>query len=90
MPGERRSLAIAYLLLLTGGIFGLHWLYLGDSRMYKLYAFSLGLCGIGVLVDVFRMPYLIAAANSEPGRRRRWSDTGGHVLSNKNLPAHHT
>ena len=67
---------VAYVLLLTGGIFGLHWIYLGDSRMYRLYALTLGFCGIGVLVDLFRMPELIAAANSETGPRRRWSDLG--------------
>ena len=47
-PGQRRGLVVAYLLLLFGGIFGLHWLYLGEPRLYRLYICTLGLGGIGV------------------------------------------
>ena len=71
LPSERRSLVVAYLLLFVGGIFGLHWIYLGDHNKYKVYACTLGLCGLGVVMDFLNMPQLVAAANSEPHRLRR-------------------
>jgi len=45
--------------------------------MYKMYAYTLGFCGIGVLVDFVRMPQLIAEANSDAARRRHLSDLDG-------------
>ena len=70
-PHERKSLVMAYVLLLIGGVFGLHWAYLGDERKYKLYACTLGLCGVGVIRDLMRLPELVAEVNASPGRRRR-------------------
>mmetsp|Transcript_34407 Transcript_34407/g.53697 ORF Transcript_34407/g.53697 Transcript_34407/m.53697 type:complete len:239 (-) Transcript_34407:782-1498(-) len=69
-PWEPKSLCVAYVFLLVGGFFGLHHLYLGNTRWYKLYAVSLGFLGIGVILDFFYLPYLVAHAN-HVGRARR-------------------
>ena len=53
-----------YFLLLVGGVFGLHWWYLGDSRKFQLYLRTLGLCFLGVLLDVWELPWIVAEVNS--------------------------
>jgi TM2 domain-containing membrane protein YozV len=52
------SIAIGYLLWLVLGIFGVHRFYYGRFRTGYLYLFTLGLGGVGVLVDLFLLPRL--------------------------------
>ena len=37
--------------------------HVGRRRVARIYLFSLGLCGMGVVHDMFNMPSLVAAAN---------------------------
>ena len=77
---EQRSLLVAYVLLMVGGMWGLHYTYLGDDEMARKYRQTLGYCFLGVLLDVCRLPMLVADANVRlahdleklPGRRLRW------------------
>lgn len=68
---EPKSLCIAYFLLIVGGIFGLHHLYLGDARLARLYFMSLGMCGVGVALDFCRLPALVEEANVMMQRSER-------------------
>ena len=44
---------------------GLHRLYLGRTKTGVLWFFTLGLCGIGQLIDLFRLGDMVRVANSE-------------------------
>jgi TM2 domain-containing membrane protein YozV len=50
------SIVIGYTLWLVLGIFGVHRFYYGRVRTGYLYLFTLGLGGVGVLVDLFLVP----------------------------------
>lgn len=54
----------AYLFALPG-FFGFHHFYLGRKAIGFTYFFTLGLCGIGWLVDLIRMPWLVKRSNKE-------------------------
>jgi TM2 domain-containing membrane protein YozV len=62
---ELKSLFVAYLLLFIGGFFGLHHYYLGRRHDAKLYLLSFGMCGVGVFMDICRLPALVEEANDE-------------------------
>ena len=53
----------AYVLAFPGGIFGFHNFYLGRYPWGLLYMCTLGMLGIGWLIDLIRMPYLVQDAN---------------------------
>ena len=55
LSGREKSLTKAYLLLLLG----LHYAYLGRPWMTFLYIGTIGGCGFWLLLDLFRMPYLL-------------------------------
>mmetsp|Transcript_17882 Transcript_17882/g.35280 ORF Transcript_17882/g.35280 Transcript_17882/m.35280 type:complete len:344 (+) Transcript_17882:38-1069(+) len=59
---ERYRIDEAYMCLLPGGILGLHHFYLGDWRRGFLYLFTFGFLGLGVVVDLFRLPHLVKQA----------------------------
>lgn len=65
---------IAYLLWAAGiaGVCGLHRIYTGKLGTGLLYLFTLGLFGIGQLVDLFMIPQMVEDANN----RRLLSDLG--------------
>lgn len=42
--------------------------FLNPSRKAKIYFFSFGMCGVGIVTDFFRMPELVAEANQSMGR----------------------
>ncbi|MEE0740907.1 MAG: TM2 domain-containing protein [Emergencia sp.] len=46
---------VAFILCLFFGIFGIHKFYEGRILMGLLYFFTLGLAGIGVVVDLFSL-----------------------------------
>ncbi|XP_041355696.1 uncharacterized protein LOC121373253 [Gigantopelta aegis] len=59
----KKSLVEAYILAVTLGILGAHHFYLRRPWFGIAYLFTFGLFGIGYVVDLCRMPCLVAAAN---------------------------
>lgn len=62
---ERRSLAVSYLLWCLGlvGVCGLQRFYNRKPLSGLLWLFSLGLCGLGQLLDLLLLPGLVEQAN---------------------------
>lgn len=77
--GSPVSTGTAYVLWAMGflGVCGLHRLYLGQVLPGLLWLFTLGLCGVGQLIDVFLLPSLTQAAN----RRRGWASVPPRTAS---------
>ncbi|XP_048250949.1 uncharacterized protein LOC124117629 [Haliotis rufescens] len=61
-----KTLCDAYVLWFPMGLLGFHLFYLGKPGQGVLYLLTFGLCGIGFLVDLFRIPSLVEAANQCP------------------------
>lgn len=60
---EGKSLGTAYILGLSPfGIFGAHHYYLDNVKLGLIYTFTVGIFGIGWLVDLFRMKELVRKA----------------------------
>ena len=57
----------AYMFLLFLGSLGIHKFYLGNTFMGFLYMFTAGLCGIGIIYDIFTLPFQVSKANKEAG-----------------------
>ena len=68
-PGNaaKKSLLLAYVLLLLGGTFGLHHWYLGRRAQALLWLYTGGGFGQGVLRDLVRLPAYVAEANGARG-----------------------
>jgi len=66
-PRQRRSLAAGYLLwaLALVGLCGLQRFYARKPVSGTLWLCTLGLCGVGQLLDLFLMPGLIEQANRQ-------------------------
>lgn len=62
---ERRSLALSYLLWCLGlvGVCGLQRFYNRKPLSGLLWLFTLGLCGLGQIIDLLLMPRLVQQAN---------------------------
>lgn len=54
---------VAYLLWFFLGVFGAHKFYLGKIGMGILYIFTLGLFGIGIIIDLFTIPQQVDIYN---------------------------
>ncbi|XP_059157171.1 uncharacterized protein LOC131941724 isoform X2 [Physella acuta] len=61
----------AYILWLPWGFLGFHHFYLDRPLWGFLYFFTLGLLGIGWLVDLFRIPSLVKSVNKKNEERER-------------------
>ncbi|XP_077985386.1 uncharacterized protein LOC144440032 [Glandiceps talaboti] len=61
----KRRLADVYILAIPLGILGVHHYYLGRTRWGILYTFSLGLFGIGWVVDLVRMEWLVGSSEND-------------------------
>ena len=59
------NLLDAYLQALPMGLFGFHHFYLGNYKRGFLYLCTLGVFGLGLVVDLFIMPMLVKEANKE-------------------------
>jgi TM2 domain-containing membrane protein YozV len=62
-PPALKSVLEAYLLWFPLGIIGLHHFYLRRYAFGVLYFFTLGVFGVGWLIDGMRMPCLVKEAN---------------------------
>lgn len=63
-PQPHKSLVEAYLLTIPFGFLGLQHFYLQRFGFALTYLFTLGLFGVGWIVDWFRMPYLVKRRNA--------------------------
>ncbi len=54
---------IAYALLIFGGSIGLHRFYIGKIGSGLLYAFTFGVFGIGIVLDLFTLGEQVEACN---------------------------
>ncbi|XP_046555819.1 uncharacterized protein LOC124265070 [Haliotis rubra] len=63
---DKKSLLDAYILWFPCGILGFHLFYLRKPGQGILYLMTFGLFGIGFLIDIFRMPYLVKEVNDYP------------------------
>ena len=62
---ERKETFWAYMFLFFLGSLGVHKFYLGNTFMGFLYMFTAGLCGIGLIYDIFTLPFQVSSANEE-------------------------
>ena len=64
------SNGMAYLLWLLGllGLCGIHRFYVGKPLTGLLWLFTVGLFGIGQIVDLFLIPGMVDNANRKVGR----------------------
>jgi len=60
-----KSLGVTYLLCLFLGFFGVHHFYLGKWQRGLWYLFTFGLLTIGLLVDLFTLPWQVKRVNAE-------------------------
>lgn len=60
-----KSLAISYLLWFFLGFLGIHHFYLGKWQRGLWYLFTFGLFGIGLIVDLFTLPWQVKRVNAE-------------------------
>ncbi|XP_076452574.1 uncharacterized protein LOC143288158 [Babylonia areolata] len=79
-PFHPCSLVDAYVLWFPLGLFGYHHFYLRNYSLGFLYHMTLGLLGIGWLIDLFRMPSLVQEANARSGNEAKsYSQCTAHV-----------
>jgi len=67
MNTNPRDTGIAYLLLLLGGVLGLHKFYLNRPGWAVVYMFTGGLFGVGLVCDLFTLPAQVRRCNNELG-----------------------
>lgn len=65
IPGKK-SVLVAYVLWLFGGIFGVHHFYLRRDKHAFVWWSTLGGFGIGWLGEVLRIPRYVRDANEDP------------------------
>lgn len=59
-----KEIGIAYLLWFFLGALGGHRFYVGDKGLGVLYLLTLGLFGVGVIVDLFVLPSRVRRYNA--------------------------
>lgn len=62
---RQKSTGIAYLFWFFLGIFGGHQFYLGKIGRGLLYLFTVGLFGVGALIDLFTLPSQVRQVNTQ-------------------------
>lgn len=77
---ERASLSDAYLLAVFLGLFGAHYFYLRRPRWGLLYLFTFGLLGVGWLIDLFRLKFLVSRFNEDPNQADKKRLDDAYVL----------
>ena len=66
---NKKSIIVCYLLWFFLGVFGVHKFYLGKTAMGVIYLLTGGLLGIGWFIDLFLIPFQVAAYNNNPYNR---------------------
>lgn len=62
---NQKDVGIAYVLWLLLGALGGHQFYLGKTGRGVLYLLTLGVLGIGVIVDLFTLPSQTRTVNAQ-------------------------
>jgi TM2 domain-containing membrane protein YozV len=62
-----RRLILSYAFLLALGWAGAHRFYLGKTHTAILYLCTGGFCGVGVVLDFFMLPFMVAEEISSEG-----------------------
>lgn len=62
---NQKSTGVAYLLWFLLGLVGGHQFYLGKVGRGLLYLFTLGILGIGTLIDLFTLPSQVRQVNTQ-------------------------
>jgi|TARA_R110001583_G_scaffold21333_16_gene81083 TM2 domain-containing membrane protein YozV len=62
-----RKLILSYAFLMGLGFAGAHRFYLGRTYTAVLYLCTGGLCGIGVILDFFMIPFMVAEDINDEG-----------------------
>ena len=75
---ERRSVAVAYLLWCASlfGVAGLHRFYLRRWATGALWFFTVGLCYVGSVIDLFLIPEMVRSFNESAGAGGNWPRIG--------------
>ena len=76
---QKKVLSDAYLIGFLFGIFGAHHFYLKNRFFGILYLFTFGLCFVGYLSDLCRMPKLVKRANRRIKERNALKTNIHHV-----------
>ncbi|XP_063393174.1 dnaJ homolog subfamily C member 22 [Cydia fagiglandana] len=82
IPGKK-SVLVAYVLWLFGGIFGVHHFYLRRDRHAFVWWSTLGGFGVGWLGEIFRIPRYVRDANEDP---KYMEELVGRMIRNKKPP----
>ncbi|NUM34988.1 MAG: TM2 domain-containing protein [Candidatus Brocadiae bacterium] len=84
-----KSLVLSYFLLVFFGIFGAHRLYLRCYRSGILYGLTFGFLGIGIVLDIFLVPFLLKAYRKNKDQNRsEWQDMAKYeTYIKESLPA---
>ncbi|BCY13903.1 TM2 domain-containing protein [Actinoplanes sp. L3-i22] len=62
-----KQVGLAYVLWFFFGAIGVHQFYLGKTGRGLLYLFTLGILGIGCLIDLFTLPSQVREVNAKNG-----------------------
>ncbi|MGR6316627.1 TM2 domain-containing protein [Micromonospora soli] len=62
---RQKQTGIAYLFWFFLGVFGGHQFYLGKTGRGLLYLFTVGIFGVGVLIDLFTLPSQVRQVNTQ-------------------------
>lgn len=63
---KTHSLVVGYVFCILGGIIGLHRFYYGRQKEGLIYLCSFGVVGLGVLFDLFYLPFIHKKAAATP------------------------
>lgn len=79
---SEKSLVLSYFLVFFFGIFGAHRLYLRCYRSGILYGLTLGFFGIGLILDIVLVPFLLKSYRREKEQRKsEWQDMAKYESS---------
>jgi TM2 domain-containing membrane protein YozV len=62
---SQKETGVAYLFWFFFGAFGAHQFYLGKKGRGLLYLFTLGILGVGCLIDLFTLPRQVRQVNAQ-------------------------